>query len=152
MKRIIRNKLYNTDTAHKIAEYCNNAEQDFARATITLYRKRTGEYFIHGDGGPYTIYGRRYEDGSMGWGEKIEPLTYQQAKQWAEDHISADAYESEFGKITEDDSTTVLYLNLPSAIAEQLRRSARENGKGITEYILSQLELASSISSGDSHK
>ena len=49
MKKIINKKLYDTSTATCIAEYSGPARvSDFSFYRETLYRKRTGEYFIHG--------------------------------------------------------------------------------------------------------
>lgn len=46
MKRIIKGRRYDTDTAKKIASYKNNVPGDTYKLIETLYRKKTGEYFI----------------------------------------------------------------------------------------------------------
>lgn len=79
MKKIINKKLYDTSTATCIAEYSGPARvSDFSFYRETLYRKRTGEYFIHGEGGARSRYAS-YEYGLMSWGEQILPLTYDTA-------------------------------------------------------------------------
>lgn len=83
MKKIINKKLYDTSTATCIAEYSGPARvSDFSFYRETLYRKRTGEYFIHGEGGARSRYAS-YEYGLMSWGEQILPLTYDTARDWA---------------------------------------------------------------------
>lgn len=80
MKKIINKKLYDTSTATCIAEYSGPARvSDFSFYRETLYRKRTGEYFIHGEGGARSRYAS-YEYGLMSWGEQILPLTYDTAR------------------------------------------------------------------------
>ena len=91
MKKIINKKLYDTSTATCIAEYSGPARvSDFSFYRETLYRKRTGEYFIHGEGGARSRYAS-YEYGLMSWGEQILPLTYDTSRDWAEHHMDADA-------------------------------------------------------------
>lgn len=99
MKKIINGKLYNTDTATQIAIYNNGYYiNDFNCVYETLYRKRTGEFFIHGEGGAMSEYSVRCSDGSWCWGEKIIPLTEKGAQRWAEVHLEADEYIKLFGE------------------------------------------------------
>lgn len=57
MKRYINGKVYDTSTAQEIGSYANAGNwRDFSHYEETLYRKRTGEYFLHGEGGPMTAY------------------------------------------------------------------------------------------------
>ena len=59
MKQIINGKKYDTDTAKEIAHYCApGSVQDFSYFEETLYRKKTGEYFLYGKGGPASRYSR----------------------------------------------------------------------------------------------
>ncbi len=124
MKKIINKKLYDTSTATCIAEYSGPARvSDFSFYRETLYRKRTGEYFIHGEGGARSRYAS-YEYGLMSWGEQILPLTYDTARDWAEHHMDADAYQDEFGPAAEDDSRTVMSLSVRADTADKARRAA----------------------------
>ena len=51
MRKIINNKVYDTDTATWIGLSDNGHEyNDSAYSGETLYRKRTGEHFLHGEG------------------------------------------------------------------------------------------------------
>jgi len=101
-KKIINGKLYNTETATLVAEWCNNyPTNDFKYCDESLYRKRTGEYFISGEGGPLSKYSKSYGDNSWGYGEEIMPLSEQEAMQWAEKHMSVNKYVAEFGEVAE---------------------------------------------------
>jgi hypothetical protein len=104
MKRIVKGKAYNTETAERVGSwdngYCTN---DFNYCSEDIYRKRTGEFFLHGEGHAMSIYAS-HEGNSSGWGEQIIPLTYQEAQEWAEKHLNGDEYEDIFGEVSEDDS------------------------------------------------
>ncbi len=101
MKKIINCKLYDTDTARELATYTPHPySSNFDYYVETLYIKRTGEYFLHGEGGPMSIYAEHIS-GCYAWGEKIVPLTNDMAKAWAETHVTADEYIEIFGGVEE---------------------------------------------------
>lgn len=121
MKKIIGGKLYDTETAREVAEWDNGlGSSDFHLMEETLYRKRTGEYFLHGWGGPMSPYAEPY--GSSGWqsGGRITPMTYDEAREWAEGHMDADDYQEEFGPAPEGDGEAV---HLHATISEAARRA-----------------------------
>ena len=104
MKKIINGKRYDTETAEEIGFWrTERSVTDFSYCEETLYRKRTGEFFIHGGGGARTKYASE-SYGMYGWGEAIVPLTYDEAREWAETHLDADRYEELF-PVTDDDET-----------------------------------------------
>lgn len=96
MKKILGGKKYNTETAHCVGAYWNGGA-----CSETLYRKRTGEFFLYGEGGPMSKYGVAYGNNEWGYGEEIRPLTVDEAKAWAEEHLDADEYEAVFGEVEE---------------------------------------------------
>jgi hypothetical protein len=99
MKKIINGKMYNTETARKLAEWWNHIPpNDFNFKVETLYIKCTGEYFIHGEGGAMTEYSHRCSDGSWAGGEAIKPITEAEALHWAEEKIPVDEYIKLFGQ------------------------------------------------------
>ena len=84
MKKIISNKVYDTNTAQKLGDWDNgHYTNDFAYCAETLYRKKTGEYFLHGEGHALSKYAS-HSGNSSGWGEKIIPMSYTEAQTWAE--------------------------------------------------------------------
>ena len=101
MKAIINGKKYNTDTAKPVGSWSNClSRRDFNFCVETLYRKKTGEYFLHGIGGAETRYCQYYGDMRSG-GEKIIPMTEPEARAWAERRLTADEYEEIFGEVEE---------------------------------------------------
>lgn len=125
MKKIIRNKVYDTATAQKLGEWDNgHYTNDFQYCAETLYKKRTGEYFLHGEGHAMSKYASHSGD-SSGWGEKIIPLTYDEAQKWAEEHLDADDYISIFGEPVEDDSLCALNLTLSASAVSKFRLAAQ---------------------------
>lgn len=99
MKKVIKGKKYNTETAKFVGSYGINLADRFARMEECLYRKRTGEYFLHGEGGPWSKYGISLNLNECCGGEEIIPLTHEEAREWAETHLSVDEYEKEFGEV-----------------------------------------------------
>ena len=59
MRAIINGKKYDTSTAEYIASASySGSRSDFQWWEEDLYRKRTGEFFVSGEGGPMTRYAR----------------------------------------------------------------------------------------------
>ena len=101
MKKIINKKLYDTETTKKLGFWSNgHSYGDFSYMEEALYQKKTGEFFLYGYGGALTGYAKRTGD-SRGEGEKITPLSVDEAKEWAEDHLDADEYVNIFGDMEE---------------------------------------------------
>lgn len=101
MKKIINGKKYDTSTAKEIARWDNGDCLSFGWCSETLYRKKTGEYFLHGEGGPTSKY-CEYSDGMQRSGEQIIPLTGgKKAREWAEQNLGGDLYEEIFGEVEE---------------------------------------------------
>lgn len=105
MKKVIKGKLYDTDKAKLMGSYEYTARGwDLYYFEEKLYQKRTGEFFLYGEGGPGSKYcepaGGNFWRGSA----DIIPLTYQFAREWAEEHLDADTYMAIFGPIVEDDN------------------------------------------------
>lgn len=101
MKKIINNKKYNTDTAREVGYIRINAGNNLYEIEETLYKKRNGEYFLHGWGGAGTKYAEQLSYNSWCSGARIMPLSYEEAKRWAEKNLSVEEYESSFGEVSE---------------------------------------------------
>jgi len=135
MRKIINNRIYDTDKAHLVGEYDNGSlPTDSEYIAEALYRKKTGEYFLHGEGGPRTMYactrGSRWSSG-----ERIMPYDYDAAMEWAQEHLSVDAYEQEFGEVAEDESTCVLSCIISSASMTLIRRASQREGITIAAVV-----------------
>lgn len=129
MRKIINGKAYDTDTATIVGEWDNEVGvTDFTYYHEALYRKRTGEYFIHGEGNAQSKYAvHRY--GMWGSGEAITPLSYEGARQWAEDKLIAHYYEAEFGEVVEDDSQVVASYRVSASTKAAIQREAARTGE-----------------------
>ena len=143
MKKVINRKLYDTKTATEVGWWCNGLEQrDFECVKETLYRKRTGEYFLHGIGGGLTQYTEFYNGASTS-GAKIIPLTYDMARDWAEKKLSGDEYIQEFGEPEEDDGgdKIAMTITITKAKAAAIRKAAQKAGISAGQFISENLSL-----------
>lgn len=127
MKKIINQKRYDTDKAVKVGEYWNGMT-GFNRIDETLYRKRTGEFFLHGQGGANTKYAKAVGTNCWQGDERLMPLEFNTARKWAEEHLDADQYEEIFGAVTEDDSRKVVTLSLTMTAIEKLKKATSKLG------------------------
>lgn len=135
MKKIINGKLYDTTTAKEIAScYHGEGPSDFRYYHETLFRKRTGEYFLAGHGGPMSKYAKSAGQNSWTGGEGITPLTYSEATEWAEREMDADDYQAEFGPVAEEE-TVHLHISLPADVADRVRKAAAAEGLSVSECI-----------------
>ena len=137
MKKIIGGKLYDTDTAQFLASRSSPGSGDFTSFCERLYRKRTGEYFIHGEGGAMTKYRERQGYDSWGWGEQIIPLTYDEAQDWCEKYMTTEEYQAEFGPVSEGERVK-LSVSLDAAVADRIRKAAAAAGISVSECIASK--------------
>lgn len=135
MKRIFRGRRYDTDTAKKVGYYLYGNYDDFGMIEETLYRKNTGEYFLYGHGGPMTKYGCACSDGSRGFGDKIIPLTLEQAQEWAEKHLDGDEYEKIFGAVEETGEKQSVTMSLDKGTIERLKRVSVDQGISVSELV-----------------
>ena len=154
MKKIINGKVYDTETARELGrdggEYGTYQEWH-----ETLYQKRTGEYFLHGEGGPATKYAVSAGLNQWSGGSKIVPLDVAAAKAWVEEHMDADDYERLFGLPEDDDGEKVaISAQLPAAIVSAARQRAAEDGTSLTAVIGHALDayLHTEITSDPAHR
>ena len=136
MKKIINNKVYDTTTAQELGFWANTADRrDFSQFEETLYRKRTGEFFLHGEGGPMTKYALSVGQNSWSGGEKIIPLTPESARKWVEEKLDADAYERIFGLPDENAEPVMVSAQLPAELVARARQRAAEQGTSLTAIL-----------------
>lgn len=99
MRKIINGKMYDTETAKLIDSFSNDLHYlDFGWMAENLYQKRTGEFFLYGQGGGLTKYAHHFENGCMCDGEKIIPISEAEAKEWVEQNCDVDTYIEVFGE------------------------------------------------------
>ena len=142
MKKVINGKLYNTDTAVELACYEANVTDSLNYITERLHRKRTGEYFIHGEGGARTRYAAATSDGWSRGGEAIFPLSVDEAREWAEEHLPGDEFERIFGAVPDDGAVVKTSFDLSPDLAAKLQDVAAERGvsrRAVVEELIRSL-------------
>lgn len=102
MRKIINKKMYDTDTAEFVEVFENTPYRSNAYYfKEKLYRKKTGEFFLHGYGNALTRYAEVTIGGMCSPGEKIIPLTKEEVKNWVEQKGDIDTYIELFGEVEE---------------------------------------------------
>ena len=102
MKRIIDGKIYNTETATKVASYSFSNRGDFHYYEDTLYRTAKGTYFLAGGGGPLSKYAVSRGNNTTSGGEYLWPLEDGEAMNWLEEHDFTDEIEKYFADKIEE--------------------------------------------------
>ena len=129
MNKVINGKLYNTETAQLLIEV--EDDQTILGGSClytTLYRKRTGEYFLCS-----------FDD----WSEtqKIQPLpTLAEAMAWAEEHLDGDQYQEIFGDTeeraeNEEELNQQVSILLPVSMYEALKAKKATTGTNVSALI-----------------
>ena len=96
MKQIIGGKIYDTEKAVLIGKWNNGYfGNDFNVCSEKLWKSQKNQYFIAGEGGALSKYAENYGN-STGSGERIDLLSLEEARKWAEKHLSAEKYQEEF--------------------------------------------------------
>lgn len=135
MKKIINGRRYDTDTAKVMAEDSYSYPSDFGYWCETLYRKNTGEFFLHGEGGAASKYAETIGQNQWRGGERIIPLTLDSAKKWAEEHLEVAEYEEIFGIVEETASKRTVTFSLSEKAIELIARKAAADGCTKSEVI-----------------
>ena len=130
MRKIINGRTYNTYTSKPIGEWWNGHNRnDFQYCCETLYKNTKGAYFLYGEGGALSRYAVSNGNNTSG-GETITPMTKDEAMEWAEEHLEAEEYESEFGEQEEAGSDLKtrerVNLTLDNEIVANLRKLAQD--------------------------
>lgn len=102
MKRIVDGKRYDTETAREVGSASYGNRGDFEHFDESLYRTRSGNWFVAGWGGPRSHYAEQVDQRSWSGGSGLRPLSTPEAREWLERHGHTDALEEEFGAEIED--------------------------------------------------
>ena len=137
MKKIINGKGYDTDTATFIGE-CDIGDplNNLEYCTESLYVKRTGEFFIFGWGGPYSKYSKAISENRWAGGEAIIPLEYEEAKEWATQHLTPEKVEKFFGAV---DDGYGLHVSIPTDLARKAKQKALSQGCTLGDVVTDAL-------------
>lgn len=136
MKKVIKNRVYDTESAKKLADYEPSSNRsDFHWYKESLYLKKTGEFFLCGEGNAASKYRKAVALNEWCPAEKIIPLTYAEAQAWAEENLDGDEYIIIFGEPTEDSSRQTISLSLSAQKVAQAKQAAAKAGISLSAYI-----------------
>ncbi len=139
MKKVINGKVYDTDKAALVGSSDNGlAWMDLDYYAESLHRKRTGEYFLHLAGGARSPIAEARDGGSIG-AERIRPVSFEEARQWAEDNLDADGYAAAFG-MPEEGEASLNITNVPASAKAKLERESQRTGKTQAQVVIELLE------------
>ncbi len=104
MKKIIRGKRFDTDSAHRIGSDCSSLPaNDFGYWDVSLYvSPRSKSYFIAGSGGPMTRFAQSAGQNQWTGGSDLIPMTREEAFAWAQEHLTTEEIEKEFSDLIEE--------------------------------------------------
>lgn len=137
MKKIIKGKVYDTGAAELIGK------EDYLSGTgyfnwfiDRLYRKRSGEFFLHGQGGAFSKYLKTCGDLTMSGGNKFTPLSFAQAQEWANEKLSSDdAAIKHFNEIEINENRKTVGISIAVSTHEKAKRQASIEGISLSEFI-----------------
>ena len=130
MKKVINGALYDTETAKLLGKDSYSNRRDFRYWVETLYRTKSGKYFLHGEGGAMTKYAVSVGQNEWSSGEKIIPLDLESAQKWAEEHLDGDDYLAAFGE--PEERTTIM---ISAATKARLSDIKAKTGKSFGEIV-----------------
>jgi hypothetical protein len=108
MKKIINGLRYDTDKAIEVGFYSNlgrgaDSRSDFRWFEATLYKTpRSGRFFIAGTGGPMSRFSHSVGQNSWSGGSDLNPMTREEALEFAEQFLDAEEIEKHFAEHIED--------------------------------------------------
>jgi hypothetical protein len=104
MKKIISGFRYDTEKSVLVGEYHTHelGMSDLRYWEAGLYKTpRSGQFFLAGEGHAMTRFAST-NGNSSGWGEKLIPMTKEQALEWAEQYLDAETIEEHFSDDIQD--------------------------------------------------
>ena len=139
MNKVINGKRYDTEKAELVGNWTNGHRYgEFQYECEELYRKKTGEFFLYGSGGPMSSYA--VPSGNNNWtgSSEITPLTIDEAKKWVEKNLDADDYEKYFE--LEEEGNITFSLLLPENLYKKLKEESEKSSKSMKDIIVEALE------------
>lgn len=139
MKKVINGKRYDTETAEFIGRWENiHNSADLQYECEELYKKKTGEFFIYGAGGPASSFALQTGTNSLSGSSKITPIIENEAKKWVEKNLNADDYEKLFE--LEEEGNIAFSLLIPENLYNKLKNESEKTGESMKDIIVEALE------------
>ena len=144
MEQTVNQKTYNTETAKPLGNWQRGYSSEKGYISETLYMTDAGDYFLHGEGGPRSRYAQRVGMNTWGYGERIIPMSDEEAHAWAENHLTESTLHHVFVQTAYDGCLTPMMIHLKCTTAERLQKLAAEQGRDVSalaeELIFKALE------------
>lgn len=132
--KVIGGKRYDCRSAQLLAEYEYSNSRDFHWYHEELYRRKTGDFFLACEGGPASPYRRTISANEWSGGEKIIPLTHDEAREWVEQHCDGTTYDLIFPDV-EQAGKEQIALTMSAGVVSALRKRAAATGCGLSETV-----------------
>lgn len=131
MKKVIKGAVCNTATAKLLGSFDNGERPgDIGYVKESLYRTKSGIFFLHAEGGAGTRYARQTEPNYWRSGEALSIFSLEAAQAWAEEHLDGDEYIKAFGE--PEERTTIM---LSAATKARLSDIKAKTGKSFGDII-----------------
>lgn len=124
MRKTIEKKRYDTATAKAMGNWQRGLPSERGYILETLYQKKTGEYFLHCQGGSRSRYAQRIAPNTWGSGERVIPFSEEEANAWADNHLTDAAYNVVFEEAPHESTLTAITLMLSPSTIEKLHQQA----------------------------
>ena len=135
MRKVIDGHVYDSDKAHEVGRWDNGkAHGDLDAVMEALHRTKSGLYFVHGEGGARSRYSRQDSLGVWTGGESVTPLPADDARRWAEEHLTGEECEAEWGTPDEGEGR-VMSVRVPESTYRAIRRAAADSGRTMGEVV-----------------
>lgn len=122
-KKVIDGRRYDTDTAREVGK--STCIDEAHRWIDTLYRKNTGEYFLH----------RWIGNGEQVFEEWLIPMKTNEAKDWAKENLTADECNRILESSEDNQTKRTVTFSLTEATIEKISQTAVRNGCSKSEVI-----------------
>lgn len=135
-KKVIGGKRYDNKTAKYISSTCQQ-DGSFSDYFEDLYLKKTGEYFLVGYGNAASKYAAPYPGGGSQSGEKIIPLSIEEAKNWIEKHNN-DLYEELF--LIDDENQKAFSFLMDETLYYKIKSISDYYSTSMKDFVIQALE------------
>lgn len=140
MRKIINGKRYDTNTAVPCGIYtCGSRGDEHSYSKVLyqiLYQKRTGEFFLYGEGGSQSPYAKEATINHWKGGERITPLSEKEAQEWASNYLTNEEYERIFSVIDEPESgRKIVSFSLGRNAIAKVTELARSSGLSRSQIV-----------------
>ena len=128
MQIMIGNRCYDTQTAKALGHWQRGYTTDKGHLNETLYVTENGDYFLYGAGGPRSRYAQRVAPNTWGYGERILPMSVDEAHAWAENHLTESEQDRQLSADGDHEGQTSITLQLRSVTIARLQQEAAKQG------------------------